>query len=52
MLTFDFHGLAISRLGMGGMRFPMKDEAIDFDATKQILDHAMANGIKDAIKPG
>lgn len=45
MLTFDFHGLSLSRLGMGGMRFPMKDDAIDFDATKEMLDYAMAHGI-------
>ncbi len=45
MLTFHFHGHSISRLGMGGMRFPMKDDAIDYDATKEILDYAMANGI-------
>jgi len=34
MLTFHFHGHSISRLGMGGMRFPMMDDASDYDATK------------------
>ncbi len=45
MLTFDFYGLSISRLGMGGMRFPMKEDVVDFEATKEILDYAIANGV-------
>ncbi len=45
MLTNDFLGNEISRLGFGAMRFPMKDGEIDVELTKQLIDTAMAAGV-------
>ncbi len=45
MLTFTFQNETISRLGMGAMRLPVKDGAVDMDETKAIIDYAMASGI-------
>ncbi len=43
----DFKGLKISALGMGCMRLPTKNgfEDIDVEAVKNMVAHAMANGV-------
>ncbi len=40
-----FHQLSLSRLGMGNMRLPMKDGAIDAEKSQEIIDYAMAHGV-------
>lgn len=48
MITKEFQGKQISALGLGAMRLPVidgDDSKIDFDATKEMVDYAMANGI-------
>ena len=44
----DFKGIKLSGLGLGCMRFPVKDgkdSEIDQDAVQEMVDYAMANGI-------
>ena len=42
----EFKGKKISRLGFGTMRLPEDSEGkIDYDAAKEMLDYALANGI-------
>lgn len=45
----DFQGIKLSRLGMGNMRLPVKNtengEVIDYDAAKEIIDHAIKAGV-------
>ena len=44
--TFSSLGVTTSLLGFGCMRFPtLENEEIDFDHAKEMIDHAMANGI-------
>lgn len=38
-------GIEIPLLAYGCMRFPTKDNKIDFDASKKLIHHAMANGL-------
>jgi len=48
MQYFDFHGLQLSRLGLGCMRFPLlgtEQSEVDECATAQLIDHAISNGI-------
>ncbi len=40
-----FRDLSLSRLGMGVMRLPMKDDLIDPEKSQEIIDYAMAHGI-------
>lgn len=41
----DSLGVELPRLGFGCMRFPVKDEEIDFEKTKEMIHYAMANGL-------
>ena len=50
MITSDFKNKKIPLLGMGTMRFPLKDGSsdpadIDIEKTRAIIDHAMKNGV-------
>ena len=49
MQTFNFRGeVTLSRLGMGAMRLPMKEEAgspIDVEKAQEIIDYAVKNGV-------
>ena len=48
MQYFDFHGLQLSCLGLGCMRFPLigtEQSDVDEAATAEIIDHAIAGGI-------
>lgn len=48
MLTNDFKGLELSRLGFGTMRLPVRDgNASDIDEKQvdEMVDYAIANGI-------
>lgn len=49
MITKDFKGEPISRLGMGNMRLPTVGQgfgaAIDYEKAAEIIDYAMKNGI-------
>ncbi len=38
-------GLELPMLGFGCMRFPTKDDKIDYEASKEMIHHAMANGL-------
>lgn len=38
-------GISLPRLGFGCMRFPTKDEKIDFDKAKEMIEYAMENGL-------
>ena len=38
-------GLELPLLGFGCMRFPTKDNKIDYEASKKMIHHAMANGL-------
>ncbi|MDW5299038.1 MAG: aldo/keto reductase, partial [Sedimentibacter sp.] len=35
----------LPKLGFGCMRFPVKDNKIDFDAAKEMIHYAMDNGL-------
>ena len=49
MQTFHFKGeVTLSRLGMGAMRLPMKEEEgspIDVEKAQEIIDYAVKNGV-------
>ena len=49
MIYKDYHGEAISRLGMGNMRLPTtgpdRNAPIDYEKAAEIIDYAMKNGI-------
>ncbi len=46
MLTSDFHGLSLSRLGFGTMRLPQTaDGKIDEDAVFEMVDYALSHGV-------
>lgn len=50
MLTNDFHGAALSRLGFGAMRLPLlpgrtQSTAIDTDQVDAMVDYALAHGV-------
>ena len=45
MLYKSFHGLKLSCLGMGAMRFPTVDGEVDEVKTAEMLDYCMANGV-------
>lgn len=50
MLTNEFHGLALSRLGFGAMRLPLlpgqtDPTAIDEKLVDEMVDYAMAHGV-------
>lgn len=50
MLTNDFHGLTLSRLGFGTMRLPLlpgqtDPTAVDLRQVDQMVDYALAHGI-------
>ena len=48
MMTSEFHGLTLSRLGFGTMRLPLLDADpahIDVEQTDRMVDHCMAHGI-------
>lgn len=45
MIYKEFQGKKLSALGLGCMRLPVKDDAIDEAATAQIVDVAIKNGI-------
>ena len=46
MIYNDFHGLKISALGLGCMRFPtLEDNKIDMQKTKEIIDYAISQGL-------
>ncbi len=38
-------GIELPRLGFGCMRFPVKDEKIDFDKAKSLISYAMEKGL-------
>ena len=41
----SFQNIQLSRLGMGNMRLPVKDDKIDYDAAKAVIDEAYKSGI-------
>ena len=45
MIYSDFHGLKLSRLGFGCMRFLMKDGEIDQDIVNEMIDLAIEKGV-------
>ncbi len=45
MIYKQFQDIKLSALGMGGMRFPVKGDQIDIDATREMFAYAMAKGI-------
>jgi len=50
MLTNDFQGLSLPRLGLGAMRLPLlpgqtEDTAIDETQVDQMIDYALAHGV-------
>lgn len=50
MLTNDFQGLTLSRLGFGAMRLPLlpgqtDPAAIDEELVDRMVDYAMAHGV-------
>jgi len=50
MLTNDFQGVSLSRLGFGAMRLPLRpghkeDTAIDADQVDRMIDYALAHGV-------
>ncbi len=45
MMYQEFRDISLSRLGMGNMRLPMRDGAIDEEKAQEIIDYAMAHGI-------
>ena len=46
MIYFDFKDLKLSKLGLGCMRFPVKeDKSIDEDEVFRMVDYALENGI-------
>ncbi len=49
MIYKRFDGIKLSRLGMGNMRLPVKDDIegkpIDYDKAQEIIDYAMAHGV-------
>ena len=48
MVYYDFKGLKLSALGMGCMRFPVKNEdnsQIDEEKTAEMFDYAIKNGV-------
>lgn len=49
MIYKNFQGIKLSRLGMGNMRLPVRQDVegnpIDYDKAQEIIDYAMANGI-------
>lgn len=48
MVYYDFKGIKLSALGMGCMRFPVKNEdnsQIDEEKTAEMFDHAIKNGV-------
>jgi len=45
MIYQDFKNIKVSWLGMGNMRLPVKDDAIDREKAQEIIDYAMTNGI-------
>lgn len=42
---FQSLGVELPRLGFGCMRFPTKDNKIDYDKAKEMIHYAMANGL-------
>lgn len=45
MIYNTFKDKKISALGMGCMRFPVKDGKVDFDTTREMFEYALKNGI-------
>ena len=46
MIYNDFHGMKISALGLGCMRFPtVEDNKIDMPKTKELIDYAFSQGL-------
>ena len=48
MVYYDFNGIKLSALGMGCMRFPVKNEdnsQIDEEKTAEMFDYAIKNGV-------
>jgi len=46
MLTIDFKGLTLSRLGFGAMRLPLlEDGSVDEKQVDEMVDYAIANGV-------
>ena len=40
---FESLGVELPRLGFGCMRFPTKDNEIDYDKAREMIHYAMAN---------